>query len=79
MSAYKEEELFFPGRDPRLPHILRAYGHPKAGDFERVLVFLIDLTHDEMTRARALEASLPIPTGGREGALSEGKPAPLQS
>ena len=77
MSLYKEEELHVPGRDPRLPRILRAYSHPKAGDFERVLVFLIDLSHDEMTRACALEASLPIPTGGREGALSEGKPARL--
>ena len=73
MNPYKEEEVFIPGRDSRLPHILRVYGHPKASTFERAFVFLINLTHDQMTRARALEASLPIPTGGREGALSAGK------
>ena len=73
MIPYKEEEVFLPGCDPRLPRILRVYGHPKAGSFERVLVFLIGLTHAEMTQARALEASLAIPTGGREGARSAGK------
>lgn len=73
MIPYNEEELFLPGRDPRLPRILRAYGHPQASAFERVFVILIDVTHEQMTRARTLEATLPIPTGGRRGAVSAGK------